>query len=265
MLSASTVFAQEEPWGGNVPGWSFTQAADPGNVVNCRATQGSSRISLRSNGRSYVSVPPPVGLPKGWYREGRASVVMGGTSEPVDAEIGGSRMLLHIDAGLYPALIRARGYQWRVSGPKGVVTGSVSFSGDVAKVIAELRACVKANSAAAQPRPAPAPAARSGGNLRWSGDWVWIRPLTIFGKPTNTRSLSIELLQGDRVNICYDLSRSSTCKVVPFTQQSGVYLLSYGGTDIFQIQLASGGLVGQYWFDKQNRGRTGPDGTFALR
>lgn len=170
-LSSLAAVAQEEPWGGNVSGWRFTQAAEPGDVVNCRALQGQNVISRSNKGRSYLSVPAPAGLTKGWYKEGRASVVIGATAEPVDAQIGG-RFLLYIDDGLYPALVRARGYQWRVAGPKGIVTGSVSFSGDMAKVVAELQACTKANTIAAQPRPA-APAAsgvvslytRSNGNL----------------------------------------------------------------------------------------------------
>lgn len=170
-LSSFAAAAQEEPWGGNVPGWRFTQTAEAGDAVNCRAVQGQNLISRSNKGRNYLSVPAPAGLPKGWYKEGRASIVIGATAEPVDAEITG-RLVLYIDDGLYPELVRARGYQWRLAGPAGIVTGSVSFSGDLAKVVAEVRACAKANTVAAPTRPA-APAAsdvvsfytRSNGNL----------------------------------------------------------------------------------------------------
>lgn len=268
-LTASAALAEEEPWGGNVPGWRFTQAGESGDGVNCRAIQGQYLIARRSNGRTYVSVPAPAGLPKGWYRDGRASIVLGSTSEPVDAEVTG-RLLLHIDEGLYPALIRARGYQWRVSGPQGLVTGSVSFSGDVAKAIAELRACVRANAAAVPtPRAAApsAPAARTSGNLKWSGDWVWIRPMMIFGKPVDTQGqrLSIELLPNNHVNICVDLRRNDTCKNVPFTERNGIYTLSPNGSELYEIQIAQNGLSGQFWWQKDNRTRTGADGTFFLK
>lgn len=257
-LTTSTALAEEEPWGGNVSGWRFTQADEAGGI-NCRAIQGQYLIARRNSGRTYVSVPAPAGLPKGWYREGRASIVIGSTSEPVDAEVSG-RLVLHIDEGLYPALIRARGYQWRVSGPQGIVTGSVSFSGDVAKAIGELRACVKANTAAT-------PAARTSGNLKWSGDWVWIRPMVIFGKPVDTRGqrLSIELLPNNRVNICVDLRRSDTCKNAPFTEKNGIYTLSPIGSELYEIQVAQNGLSGQFWWRKENRTKTGADGTFFLK
>ena len=100
ILSWSPVFAQEEPWGGNVPGWKFTQTAESGGVANCRATQGPNIISRRNNGRTYVSVPAPAGLPKGWYREGRATIIIGGSAEPIDAEVGG-RLVFYIDCLLY--------------------------------------------------------------------------------------------------------------------------------------------------------------------
>ncbi|MFY9292080.1 MAG: hypothetical protein WAP03_15485 [Methylorubrum rhodinum] len=204
-------------------------------------SRGQYLIARRNSGRSYVSVPAPAGLSKGWYREGRASIVIGSTSEPVDAEVSG-RLVLHIDEGLYPALIRARGYQWRVSGPQGIVTGSVSFSGDVAKAIGELRACVKANTAAT-------PAARTSGNLKWSGDWVWIRPMVIFGKPVDTRGqqLSIELLPNNRVNICVDLRRSDTCKNAPFTEKTGSIRCPRSGrsfTKFRSLKTASAGNFG---------------------
>lgn len=268
-LASSTASAQEEPWGGNAAGWRFTQAGESGGGVNCRAIQGQYLIARRSNGRTYVSLPAPAGLPKGWYRDGRASIVIGGTSEPVDAEITG-RLLLHIDDGLYPALIRARGYQWRVTGPQGIVTGTVPFSGDVAKAIAELRACVNANAGvAAAPRAAaPAtPAAQTSGNLKWSGDWVWIRPMVIFGKSVDTRGqrLSIELLPNNRVFICVDLRRNDTCKNAPFTERNGIYTLSPNGSELYEIQVAQNGLSGQFWWQKENRTRTGADGTFFLR
>ena len=261
LLSSSSAFAQEEPWGGSVPGWKFTQTAESGNVANCRATQGPNIISRRNNGRTYVSVPAPAGLPKGWYREGRATIILGGSAEPIDAEVGG-RLVFYIDEGNYPALIRARGYQWQVSGPSGLVKGSASFSGDVAKVFSEVRACANANTTDSQTRPA---ASR---NPSWSGDWVWIRPMTIFGKPADTKGqrLSIELLQNNRVNICVDLRRKDTCRTnVPFTERNGVYALSVHGSELYEIRAVNDELRGQFWWDKANRTKTGPDGTFLLK
>jgi hypothetical protein len=259
ILSSPAVFAQTEPWGGHVPGWTFTQTAEAGDVINCRATQGAYLISRSSNGRAYVSVPPPAGLPRGRYAEGRASIVIGGAAEPIDAEVTG-RLLFYIDDTSLQALARSGGYQWRVAGPKGILTGAVSFMGNVAKAVAEVRACARANTSA--PPPAAAPAA--GRNLRWSGDWFWIRPLTIFGKPTNTKSLSIELLKNNHVNICFDLARRDTCKSVPFTVQNGVYRLSYGGSDLYEIRLVGNTLDGAFWWKRENRGKTGPDATFVL-
>lgn len=271
MLTASTAFAQEEPWGGNVPGWRFTQSGESGGGVNCRAVQGTNLIARRSNGRTYVSVPAPAGLPKGWYREGRASIVMGSTSEPVDAERTG-RLLLHIDDGLYPALIRARGFQWRVSGPKGIVTGSVSFSGDVAKAIAELRACVRANTAAAQPRPPQATTT----NSKWSGVWSWVRPLVFnFGSgPAPQRpgpqdvtvrervNASFELMPNNRVRICI---ASNPCGVHPFSFGNGAYNIDFNSGFIVVVANDQGrSLNGQFWWDKKNRTLTTPDATFAL-
>lgn len=260
-LWSSPAFAQEEPWGGNVPGWKFTQTAESGNVANCRATQGPNIISRRNNGRTYVSVPAPTGLPKGWYREGRATIMIGGTAEPIDAEVSG-RLVFHIDEGIYPALIRAHGYQWQVSGPGGLVKGSVSFSGDIAKVFSEVRACANANSTASQAQPA---ASRT---PKWSGDWVWIRPMIIFGKPVDTKGqrLSIELLQNNRVNICVDLRRNDTCKTnVPFTEQNDIYTLSVNGSELYEIRAVNDELRGQFWWDRANRTKTGPDGTFLLQ
>ena len=256
-MTASPVLAQQEPWGGNVPGWKFTQTAEANNVINCRATQGQYVVSRRNNGKHYVSVPAPAALPKGFYREGRASIIIGGAAEPIDAERNG-RLLFYVDDGQLTALARARGYQWRVAGPRGILTGSVSLTGDVAKAIAEVRACTKANTAAAQPAKKLS---------KWSGAWVWIRPLTLFGKPVDTRGqrLSIELLPNNRVNICIDLRRNDSCKNVPFTQQNGVYQLSPNGSELYAITLANGGLSGQFWFRKENRARTGPDGTFFLK
>jgi hypothetical protein len=160
-LLSSPALAQVEPWGGNVPGWTFSQGAE-GRNVNCRAVQGSTVISRVSTGRTYLSVPAPANLPVARYTEGRASVVVGGQAEPVDADRqSGGRLLFFIDAGLYPALTRARGFQWRVSGPGGgIVSGSVALSGDVGKAIAELSRCLAANRSAAAPspqRPAQAP------------------------------------------------------------------------------------------------------------
>lgn len=261
ILSSSPAFAQEEPWGGNVPGWKFTQTAESGGVINCRAMQGQYIISRRNNGRTYVSVPAPAGLPKGWYREGRATIITGGSAEPIDAEVGG-RLVFYIDEGSYPALIRARGYQWQVSGPGGLVKGSVSFSGDIAKVFSEVRACANANTTASQARPA------ASGNPRWSGDWVWIRPLTLFGKPVDTRGqrLSIELLQNKRVNICVDLRRNDTCSNnIPFTERNGFYTLSVKGSELYEIRAVNDELRGQFWWDKANRTKSGPDGTFLLK
>jgi hypothetical protein len=261
-LSSAVACAQQEPWGGNVAGWRFTQAAEASDVINCRAIQGPNLISRSSNGRIYVSVPPPAGLPRGKYREGRASIVIDGSADPVDAEIGG-RLVFYVDDSQVQALARSRGYQWRVSGPKGVVTGSVALSGDVAKAAAELRSCLRANTAAAPPRQPAAPAAS--GNAKWSGNWVWIRPLTIFGKPTDTKALSIELLQNSRVNLCANLAQRNSCKVVPFSSRNGAYFLSYGGADLYEIRLSNDVLSGQFWFKKENRATTGPDATFVLR
>lgn len=266
-LSTVSVSAQEDPWGGNVPGWRFTQAGEANGVTNCLAKQGPNIISLRSTGKTYVSVQVPAGLPKGSYKEGHASIVIGNTAEPVDAAAGGAgeRLVFYIDSGLYPSLIQARGYQWRVNGPRGIQTGSVAFSGDLGKVIAELRACVKANTPAPQSQQATPPKATA--IAKWSGDWVWIRPLVLFGAPVDTKGqrLSIELTQNDHVNICVDLRRNDSCKNVPFTQKNGVYSLSPSGSELYEIQYANGGLSGQFWWKKENRARTGPDGTFYLR
>lgn len=162
--------AQVEPWGGNVPGWTFSQGAEPRNIVNCRAVQGQTVISRVSNGRTYVSVPAPANLPVARYTEGRASIIIGGQAEPVDADRqGGGRLLFFIDAGLYPALARARSFQWRVSGPGGgIVSGSVTLSGDVGNAIAELGRCLAANRAAggASPqRPAQPQVPATGGAI----------------------------------------------------------------------------------------------------
>lgn len=261
IASSSVVFAQEEPWGGNVPGWKFTQTAESGGVANCRATQGPNIISRRNDGRTYVSVPAPAALPKGWYREGRATIIIGGSAEPIDAAVDG-RLVFYIEEGNYPALIRARGYQWQVSGPGGLVKGSVSYSGDIAKVFSEVRACANANSTTSKAQPA---ASRT---PRWSGDWVWIRPMIIFGKPVDTKGqrLSIELLQNNRVNICVDLRRNDTCKTnVPFAEKNGVYTLSVNGSELYEIQAVNDELRGQFWWDRANRTKTGPDGTFLLK
>lgn len=272
-LCASSSLAQEEPWGGNVPGWRFTQAGDSGGGVNCRAIQGANLISRRSNGRTYVSLPVPAGLPKGWYREGRASIVIGGNAEPIDAEVT-NRLLLHIDDGLYPALIRARGYQWRVSGPKGVVTGSVSFSGDVAKAIAELRACVKSNAASAAPQRQ---AQATNANSKWTGVWSWVRPLKFnFGGgpaplPPGPRDVTVrertnasfELLANNRVRICI---AANPCGVFPFSFGNGAYNVDYNSGFIAVVPNDQGrSLNGQFWWDKKNRMVTTPDATFALK
>ncbi|WP_181313922.1 RICIN domain-containing protein [Phreatobacter cathodiphilus] len=169
LAASSPARAQVEPWGGNVPGWTFSQGAEARNAVNCRAVQGSTVISRVSTGRTYLSVPAPANLPVGRYTEGRASVVVGGQAEPVDADRqSGGRLLFFIDAGLYPALTRARGFQWRVSGPGGgIVSGSVGLSGDVGQAIAELGRCLAANRSAAAPSPQPPrpvqPQGQSGG------------------------------------------------------------------------------------------------------
>ncbi|RED31976.1 hypothetical protein BJ123_11366 [Rhodopseudomonas thermotolerans] len=263
-MAISPVLAQQEPWGGNVLGWKFTQTAEANNVVNCRATQGQNIVSRRNNGKHYLSVPAPTDLPQGWYREGRASIIIGGNAEPVDAEKGG-RLAFYVDDGQLTALSRARGYQWRVAGPRGILTGSASFTGDVGKAVAELHACVKANTVAA-PQPGSAAPAPARTIAKWSGPWVWINPLTLFGKPVDTRGqrLSIELLPNNRVNICTDLRRNDTCKNAPFTERSGVYQLSPNGSELYEIRTANGGLSGQFWFRKESRTRTGPDGTFVL-
>lgn len=261
-LSSSAAVAQVEPWGGNVPGWKFTQTAEAGGVINCRATQGAYLISRSSSGRTYLSVPPPAGLPGGRYNEGRASIIIGGAAEPIDAELNG-RLLFYVDDTNLQALARSGGYQWRVAGPRGILTGSVAFSGNVAQAVAEVRACAKANTPAPQPKQAAAPAASR--NLKWSGDWFWIRPLVIFGKPTSTKALSIELLANNHVTLCVDLSRRDTCKIVPFTEQNGLYRLSYAGSDLYEIRLAGNTLSGEFWWRKENRGKTGPDATFLLK
>jgi hypothetical protein len=261
ILSSSAVFAQEEPWGGNVPGWKFTQTAESDGVANCRAMQGPNIISRRNNGRTYVSVPAPAGLAKGWYREGTATIIIGGSAEPIDAAVDG-RLVFYIDEGNYPALIRSRGYQWQVSGPGGLLKGTVSYSGDIAKVFSEIRACANANSTASNAQPA---ASR---NPKWSGDWTWIRPMIIFGKPVDTRGqrLSIELLQNKRVNICVDLRRNDTCSNnVPFNERNGVYTLSVHGSELYEIRAVNDELRGQFWWDKANRTKSGPDGTFLLK
>lgn len=262
-LSTTGALAQSEPWGGNVPGWRFTQTPEANVGVNCRAFNGSNLIALLSNGRTYVSVPAPANLPQGWYRDGRATIVIGAAAEPVDAQQApGQRLLFHIDTGLYTALARARGYQWRVAGPQGQVSGSVTFSGDVAKAIAELRACVRANAVTATPQPPQQPAPR---NLKWSGNWNWARPLTIFGKPAYTKALSIELLPQNRIKLCVDVPRPDSCSVVPFTQQGNLYTFSPRGSTQYEVTVINGALHGKMWWENEDPSRMPPAGTFVLR
>jgi len=272
-LSSSAVFAQEEPWGGNVPGWKFTQTGIAGGVVNCRATQGAYIIARLTDGRAYVSLNAPASLPKGWYREGKASIIMAGNAEPVDAEVS-NRLVFHVgDSGL-PGLIRGRGYQWRVSGPSGIVTGSVPFSGDMAKVISEVRACAKANTVAAQPRPAPQAA---GGNAKWSGVWSWVRPLVFnfSGKPAppppgpqdvtvrERVNATLELMPNSRAKICI---ASNPCGIYPFSFGNGAYNIDFNSGFIAVVTNDQGRtLNGQMWWQKQNRARTTPDATFLLK
>ncbi|MEP9355917.1 hypothetical protein ABLE93_20275 [Xanthobacter sp. KR7-65] len=272
-LSTSAVVAQQEPWGANVPGWKFTQASEAGGIANCRAMQGDYLVSLSTNGRTYLSMSVPAGLPKGWYREGRASVIIGGNAEPVDAEVT-NRLLFYIDSGNYPGLIRARGYQWRIMGPKGALTGTVSFSGDIANVIAALRACVKANTVAAQPQPAPQAASSI---AKWSGMWSWVRPLefNFSGGPAapppgpqdvtvrKRENVSFELLPNNHVKICF---ASSPCSVFPFTQNNGIFEIDYHSGIISVVTDDQGrSLNGQFWWQKQNRMRTTPDAMILVR
>lgn len=92
--------------------------------------------------------------------------------------------------------------------------------------------------------------------------------MIIFGKPVDTKGqrLSIELLQNNRVNICVDLRRNDTCKTnVPFAEKNGVYTLSVNGSELYEIQAVNDELRGQFWWDRANRTKTGPDGTFLLK
>ena len=270
-LSSSAAFAQQEPWGGNVPGWTFTQAQESGADI-CRAIQGQNMIARDSKGRSYVSVPAPAGLPQGAYKEGRASIVIGGNAEPIDANVAG-RLMLYIDDGQYTPLTRARGYQWRVSGPRGVLTGSVAFSGDIAKAIAELRACLKANAAAPQPQ---SPVKAQSQISKWSGVWSWVRPLVFnFGggpapPPPGPQDVTVrkrvnatlELMPNNRAKICID---SNPCRVQPFSFSNGAYNIDDGSGFIAVATYDQGRtLNGQMWFRKENRTRTTPDATFIL-
>ena len=264
MLTASPAFAQEEPWGGNVPGWKFTQTGESANLVNCRAMQGSNLISRRTNGRSYLSVPVPAGLPKGWYKEGRASIIIGGNAEPVDAEVTG-RLLFHIDDSHYAPLAKAGAYQWRVSGPRGILSGSVSLSGDVAKVLAEVRKCASANTVT-QPKPASKP--NSGG--KWSGEWRWVRPLMLTPNPgpqdTTVRdrtTASFELQPNNRVKVCIS---TNPCSVYSFAYSNGAYNVDVRGGAMSVVTNDQGrSLNGEFWWKKENRTRTTPDATFTLR
>lgn len=271
MLTASAAVAQEEPWGGNVPGWKFTQTGEAANVVNCRAVQGANLISRRTNGRSYVSVPVPAGLPQGWYREGKASIIIGGNAEPIDAEVTG-RLLFHIDDSHYAALVRARAYQWRVSGPRGILSGSVSFSGDVAKVLAEVRKCASANTVA---RPEPATKPSSAG--KWSGEWRWIRPLVFNfggGQPPpapgpqdvtvrQRTTASFELQPNNQVKVCIS---TNPCNVYSFAYSNGAYNVEVSGGAMSVVTNDQGrSLNGEFWWKKENRARTTPDATFTLR
>lgn len=271
ILASSAALAQQEPWGGNVQGWTFTQAQESG-VDICRAIQGQNLIARDSKGKSYVSVPAPAGLPTGWYKEGRASIIIGGAAEPIDASVTG-RLLFYVDDSHYAPLSRARGYQWRVSGPKGVLTGSVSFSGDVARAIAEMRACLKANAAASQPRPTPSV---QNSNAKWSGAWSWVRPLVFnFGSgpaapipgPQDVTvrkrvNATLELMPNNRAKICVD---SNPCSVSPFSFGNGAYNIDYSSGFIAVVTNDQGRtLNGQMWFKKENRIRTTPDATFHL-
>lgn len=270
-LSSSAAFAQQEPWGGNVPGWTFTQAQESGTDI-CRAIQGQNMIARDSKGRSHVSVPAPAGLPQGEYKEGRASIVIGGNAEPIDANVAG-RLILYIDDGQYAPLVRARGYQWRVSGPRGVLTGSVSFSGDVAKAVSELRACLKANAPAPQPL---SPAKAQAETFKWSGVWSWVRPLVFnFGNgpatpPPGPQDITVrkrvnatlELLPNNHAKICID---TNPCRVQPFTSSNGAYNIDDGSGFITVVSNDQGRtLNGQMWFKRENRTRTTPDATFVL-
>lgn len=145
-------------------------------------------------------------------------------------------------------------YDWCLRTPRTEVEGAAEHIRDLSN------RCVAA---------AVAPPARQAGNgkLKWVGPWVWIHPLTLFGRPVDTKGqrLSIELLDNNRVNLCVDLrSPKTSCSVVGYLQSNGIYTIS-NGSGLYEIRATPEGLTGQFWWRKENRARTGPDGTFALK
>ena len=111
-------------------------------------------------------------------------------------------------------------------------------------------------------KPAPAAAPASGGSVKWAGTWSWHRG---FGGPLPTdQRLSIELLDDDRVRLCFDLSDPKSCGVYPFQTGNASYTLSRG-TDWFDIRNVDGNLFGQYWYFEQGRTSETPAGTFLLK
>lgn len=116
------------------------------------------------------------------------------------------------------------------------------------------------------PKSAPAAPPAKSGNLKWMGPWSWARPLTIFGKPVDTKGqrISIELLPNDRVNLCVDLRRPTDCKVVPFTTKNEAYVITAAG-GYYEVRLNENNLFGMFWFDPNKRAQTTPDGTFDAR
>lgn len=113
-------------------------------------------------------------------------------------------------------------------------------------------------------KQAAAPA--NNGNLKWVGPWSWSRPLMIFGKPSNTSGerVSVERLQNNQVNLCMDLGKPATCKVVPYTRQNEAYIITAAG-GYYEVRLNNDSLFGMFWWDPKKRAQTTPDGTFSAR
>ena len=113
-------------------------------------------------------------------------------------------------------------------------------------------------------KPAPPPSTPpSSGNLSWEGKWSWAR-FPGGGRAPQNQRISIELLQNNRVRLCFDTAVPASCGVYPFDSGNAAYTLSRG-SDHFEIRLVENDLFGQYWTITEQRSRVTPDGTFLLK
>lgn len=137
--------AQQEPFGENIGGWTFTQGPGP-NRVTCRAFSpgpGTGNIIGRTgNGGFYVSVSSQ-GIPKGKY-EG-SDIAIAGQHEPVNSHSDGSRYVTPVDDDQIGRMIKARGYAWRAMVGRQAYSGVVMFDNMIGPAVTRLRECTKAN------------------------------------------------------------------------------------------------------------------------